>query len=87
MQNTVEIFNFPKKIFRNDASNEEERVRKCVDSFRSHLEHLNIEGGKKAWDILVAGKNAMIGHMTYERVADNGPKKGAVTEKEPLTCE
>ena len=33
------------------------------------------------------GLNAMIGHITYERVADHGPKKGAVTEKEPLTCE
>ncbi|KAL6734396.1 hypothetical protein Aduo_004940 [Ancylostoma duodenale] len=79
----LKIFNRP----RDDASSEEDRVAKCTDAFRGHLNYLNEEGGKAAWEIVMAGLRAVMGHITYQRVADHGPKYGAVTEKNPLTTD
>ncbi|VDK58186.1 unnamed protein product [Cylicostephanus goldi] len=35
----------------------------------------------------MAGLRAVMGHITYQRLADDGPKYGAVTEKHPLTTD
>uniref|UniRef100_A0A1I7XD66 Glycogen debranching enzyme n=1 Tax=Heterorhabditis bacteriophora TaxID=37862 RepID=A0A1I7XD66_HETBA len=79
----LEVFN----IVRNDTLCEDDRLLKCSASFRQHLEKLNIEGEKRAWDILLGGLSAVMGHIEYERVAPHGPKKGAVTVDEPLTTD
>ncbi|EYB99073.1 hypothetical protein Y032_0125g1273 [Ancylostoma ceylanicum] len=79
----LKIFNRP----RGDASSEEDRVAKCTEAFRGHLNYLNEEAGKAAWEIVMAGLRAVMGHITYERIADHGPKYGAVTERRPLTTD
>ncbi|RCN31732.1 putative glycogen debranching enzyme [Ancylostoma caninum] len=81
----LKIFNRP----RGDVSSEEDRVAKCTEAFRGHLCYLNEEGksGKAAWEIVMAGLQAVMGHITYQRIADHGPKYGAVTEKNPLTTD
>ncbi|KAK6055650.1 hypothetical protein COOONC_06844 [Cooperia oncophora] len=72
---------------RDDASSEDDRIAKCVDAFTYHLHYLNGEAGKEAWEILMAGLRAMMGHIYYQRLADDGPKYGAVTPKHKLTTE
>ncbi|WKX94508.1 hypothetical protein Q1695_011636 [Nippostrongylus brasiliensis] len=72
---------------RDDAHSDEDRIAKCSASFREHLNHLNMEGGKVAWEILMAGLRAVMGHITYQRTADHGPKFGAVTPRHPLTTD
>lgn len=51
------------------------------------MSFVTLSGGKAAWEIVMAGLRAVMGHITYERIADHGPKYGAVTEKRPLTTE
>ncbi|KAJ1370050.1 Amylo-alpha-1,6-glucosidase [Parelaphostrongylus tenuis] len=75
------------KIFnrnRDDAGSEEDRVAKCTDAFRHHLNYLNDKAGEESWHILMDGLRAVMGHISYERLADGGPKLGAVTPKHPL---
>uniref|UniRef100_A0A158PC84 Glycogen debrancher n=1 Tax=Angiostrongylus cantonensis TaxID=6313 RepID=A0A158PC84_ANGCA len=72
---------------RDDAESEEDRVSKCTAAFREHLTFLNNEAGKESWYILMAGLRAVMGHITYQRTADGGPKLGAVTEQHPLTTD
>ncbi|KAK5982124.1 hypothetical protein GCK32_003796 [Trichostrongylus colubriformis] len=72
---------------RDDATSEEDRIAKCASAFRDHLHFLNGEAGKEAWEILMAGLRAVMGHICYERLADHGPKHGAVTPKHPLTTD
>ncbi|VDM59544.1 unnamed protein product [Angiostrongylus costaricensis] len=72
---------------RYDAESEEDRVSKCTAAFREHLIFLNNEAGKESWYILMAGLRAVMGHITYQRTADGGPKLGAVTERHPLTTD
>ncbi|KAK6735058.1 hypothetical protein RB195_018326 [Necator americanus] len=82
-EKAMKIFNRP----RDDASSDDDRVKKCADSFRNHLEYLNEEAGKAAWEIVMAGLRAVMGHITYQRTADHGPKFRAVTERHPLTTD
>ncbi|KAF8361461.1 agl-1, partial [Pristionchus pacificus] len=80
MQRTARIFNRT----RGDASDESHRVHLCTESFRGHLLHLNGEGERKAQSIIDDIVGACCGHIRYERVDGGGPRKGIVTEKEPL---
>ncbi|CAI5441641.1 unnamed protein product [Caenorhabditis angaria] len=72
---------------RGDASNENERIQKCVASFGEHLEKLNMKAGEESWNIILGGLNAVMGHISYERIADHGPKKGLVSPDSPLTTD
>ncbi|CAJ0919676.1 unnamed protein product, partial [Mesorhabditis belari] len=74
-------------IHKDDATDENDRIEKCAGAFRGHLEHLNNEGAKKSWDILMTGLKAILGHISYERVEGHGPRKGLVREEEPLLCD
>lgn len=69
---------------RGDAESEEDRVSKCTTAFRQHLIFLNDGAGRESWYILMAGLRAVMGHITYQRINDKGPKLGAVTSKHPL---
>ncbi|KAK6026742.1 hypothetical protein OSTOST_07272, partial [Ostertagia ostertagi] len=57
----MRIFNRP----RDDATSEEDRIAKCVAAFEYHLHYLNGEAGKVAWEILMSGLRAMMGHILY----------------------
>nr|CDJ90340.1 Amylo-alpha-1 domain containing protein [Haemonchus contortus] len=72
---------------RDDATSEDDRLQKCSSAFRDHLHYLNGEAGKEAWEIVMSGLRAMMGHIHYQRLADDGPKLGAVTPKNPLTTD
>ncbi|TKR64493.1 hypothetical protein L596_025014 [Steinernema carpocapsae] len=69
---------------REGSWSEDDRVNKCVFAFRSHLQYLNGEAGKKAWEHCLAGIDAIIGHVTYERVAAHGPRREKLTKTYPL---
>ncbi|KAF1764730.1 hypothetical protein GCK72_004680 [Caenorhabditis remanei] len=72
---------------RGDAGSEEERVQKCVQSFSAALHQKNLDAARDAWEIILAGLRAVMGGITYERIAENGPKKGRVNEENPLTTD
>ncbi|KAK0420621.1 hypothetical protein QR680_014798 [Steinernema hermaphroditum] len=80
MQLASKVFN----RHRDGAWSEDDRVNKCVSAFRGHLQYLNGEAGKKAWEHCSAGINAIIGHVTYERVAAHGPRRQKLTDTYPL---
>ncbi|CAB3411249.1 unnamed protein product [Caenorhabditis bovis] len=82
-QKALRIFNKP----RGDASDEEDRIRKCIGSLRGHLEHANLKQGEFSWGIIMDGLNAVIGHISYERVAGHGPRKGLVSPDSTLTTD
>ncbi|KAH7710427.1 glycogen debranching enzyme [Aphelenchoides avenae] len=68
----------------NDAPSEDERIERCANAFRQHLETLNQEAGNVAFDHVFAAVNAIMGHVHYERVAGHGPRRGLVTDEAPL---
>ncbi|VDD94330.1 unnamed protein product [Enterobius vermicularis] len=75
------------KIFnrhRGDAANEEDRQYKCLNAFRDHLLFLNKQAEETANIIIDAGTNAVLGHVSYERVNPAGPKRKVLTEDFPL---
>lgn len=55
-----------------------------MNDFRVHLEQLNQRGYEEAQDHINAAINAIIGHVAYERVNGNGPRRGAVSLENPL---
>ena len=56
----------------------------CITQFNNHLNYLN-EQTKHTIDGHVSSAiGAIMGHISYERVALHGPRKGAVTEESPL---
>ncbi|RCN32381.1 glycogen debranching enzyme, partial [Ancylostoma caninum] len=68
--------------------NEEGKSFSCVYTIPLGIVSLSTSsGGKAAWEIVMAGLQAVMGHITYQRIADHGPKYGAVTEKNPLTTD
>uniref|UniRef100_A0A1I7U7N9 Glycogen debranching enzyme n=1 Tax=Caenorhabditis tropicalis TaxID=1561998 RepID=A0A1I7U7N9_9PELO len=87
--NTVD-FERSARIFnrhRGDAGTEEERVSRCVQSFHDALHQKNLDAAREAWEVILSGLRAVMGGITYERIADNGPKKGLVSEENPLTTD
>ena len=69
---------------RHDLTDDAQRRAACSTEFRAHLEQLN--GAMKAevdgW--MEQAKNALIGHVRYERVAHDGPRIEDYSEKHPL---
>nr|APP18135.1 glycogen-debranching enzyme [Anisakis simplex] len=80
MQRARRIFNRN----RGDACSEEDRQYKCIEALRNHLHHLNKEADGIAADICAAGVNAALGHVAYERVNPQGPRRRELTETFPL---
>ncbi|EGT54590.1 hypothetical protein CAEBREN_28219 [Caenorhabditis brenneri] len=87
--NTVD-FERSARIFnrlRGDANSEEERVTRCVQSFKDALHQKNLDAARESWEVILAGLQAVMGGITYERIAENGPKKGLVSAENPLTTD
>uniref|UniRef100_A0A8R1IU78 Glycogen debranching enzyme glucanotransferase domain-containing protein n=1 Tax=Caenorhabditis japonica TaxID=281687 RepID=A0A8R1IU78_CAEJA len=87
--NTVD-FDRSLRIFnreRGDANSEEERVRKVVESFENSLHTKNLDAARESWETVLAGLRAVMGHITYEREAGHGPKRGLVCPEAPLTTD
>uniref|UniRef100_A0A8L8K969 Amylo-alpha-1,6-glucosidase n=1 Tax=Heligmosomoides polygyrus TaxID=6339 RepID=A0A8L8K969_HELPZ len=65
--------------------------RRCEMLFFAFLQatirRVLFSAGKEAWEILMTGLRAIMGHITYQRIADHGPKFGAVTPRHPLTTD
>ncbi|PIC44676.1 hypothetical protein B9Z55_004964 [Caenorhabditis nigoni] len=87
--NTVD-FERSARIFnreRGDAGNEEERIQKCVKSFEEALHQANLNAARESWEVILAGLRAVMGGISYERIAEHGPKKGRVSPENPLTTD
>ncbi|CAI2335505.1 unnamed protein product [Caenorhabditis sp. 36 PRJEB53466] len=87
--NTVD-FDRSLRIFnrhRDDVGSEDERVEKVVKEFKDALSKKNLEAGTASWHVLMDGLRAVNGHIRYERVAEDGPKKGLVSPDSPLTTD
>ncbi|XP_066539576.1 glycogen debranching enzyme-like [Hoplias malabaricus] len=59
-------------------------IQVCCDWFRKSLEELNAECYNKMQGHHEQALNCIMRTVQYERLADNGPKLGAVTRKHPL---
>ncbi|XP_019631265.1 PREDICTED: glycogen debranching enzyme-like isoform X1 [Branchiostoma belcheri] len=77
------IFN----VERTDAETEKERIQKCSDAFRKHLEKLNAEVTRDLQHHLKAAVENCGKGVAYERLDAQGPKLGPVTRKYPLVTE
>ncbi|KAI1711883.1 glycogen debranching enzyme, glucanotransferase domain-containing protein [Ditylenchus destructor] len=80
LEHAVKRFNIP----RSDATSEEDRLNKCCDEFRAHLQRQNDDATRTALDHCFTAINAVMGHVAYERVAAEGPRRGAVSDRAPL---
>ncbi|CAJ0581715.1 unnamed protein product, partial [Mesorhabditis spiculigera] len=58
-----------------------------LNELRGRLNSMNDEGAKYSWEILMNALQAILGHISYERVEGHGPRKGLVREDEPLLCD
>ncbi|XP_053549692.1 glycogen debranching enzyme isoform X1 [Bombina bombina] len=59
-------------------------IEECCRWFRKRLEELNAEKHREINFHHEQALNCILGTLTYERLANNGPKLGAVTRKDPL---
>ncbi|XP_055679144.1 glycogen debranching enzyme [Lutzomyia longipalpis] len=81
-ESAFEIFN----VFRNDAFDEDTRLRKCAEAFRQHLEELNeVVRCEIAEHLRSAVENCLSG-LRYERIQDDGPRLREISIKHPLFC-
>ena len=62
----------------------EELLMTFTNELRIHLNNLNDEGAKIAAEHIRIAIDAIMGHVSYERVAENGLKQHQVTEKHTL---
>ncbi|CAH1243859.1 AGL, partial [Branchiostoma lanceolatum] len=77
------IFN----VERTDAETEKERIQKCSEAFRKHLEKLNAEVARDLQHHLKAAVENCGKGVGYERLDAQGPKLGPVTREKPLITE
>ncbi|KRX81716.1 Glycogen debranching enzyme, partial [Trichinella sp. T6] len=66
------------------CSDEKERQRICVENFRRAVKDLNDNAARDCWNHLHVAVNALIGHVSYQRVQDHGPKLMDFTEYHSL---
>lgn len=76
----VEIYN----VFRNDCFDEDTRLRRCSESFRGRLEHLNEVMKNEIQEHLNGGIENCISGTRYERVQGDGPNVKEICLKHPL---
>ncbi|XP_068096067.1 glycogen debranching enzyme isoform X1 [Hyperolius riggenbachi] len=62
-------------------------IEECCTWFRKRLEELNAEKHKQMNFHHEQAVNCILGTLTYERLANHGPKLGAITEKDPIVTE
>ncbi|XP_075038622.1 glycogen debranching enzyme isoform X1 [Mixophyes fleayi] len=65
-------------------SNGPAAIEECCTWFRKRLDELNAEKHKQMNFHNEQAVNCMLGTMTYERLANHGPKLGAITKKDPI---
>ncbi|XP_040216109.1 glycogen debranching enzyme isoform X1 [Rana temporaria] len=65
-------------------SNGPAAIEECCNWFRKRLEELNAEKHKQVNFHHEQAVNCLLGTMTYDRLANNGPKLGAITKKDPI---
>ncbi|KRY68177.1 Glycogen debranching enzyme, partial [Trichinella pseudospiralis] len=66
------------------CSDEKERQQICVENFRRAVKELNDNAARDCWNHLRVAVNALIGHVSYQRVQEDGPKYTDFTEHHPL---
>uniref|UniRef100_UPI00398F3654 glycogen debranching enzyme-like n=1 Tax=Pristiophorus japonicus TaxID=55135 RepID=UPI00398F3654 len=59
-------------------------IEECCSQIRTRLEQLNMDRLKEVQRHQEQAVNCTLGTVTYERLADHGPKLGPVTTKHPL---
>ncbi|XP_039591819.1 glycogen debranching enzyme isoform X1 [Polypterus senegalus] len=65
-------------------SNGPAAIEECCNWFRKRLEELNGERYREVQYHQEQAVNCILGNVTYERLADHGPKLGPVTRKDPI---
>lgn len=65
-------------------SNGPAAIDECCTWFRKRLEELNAEKHRQMNFHHEQAVNCILGTMTYERLANQGPKLGAITRKDPI---
>ncbi|XP_063796122.1 glycogen debranching enzyme isoform X2 [Pseudophryne corroboree] len=65
-------------------SNGPSAIEDCCTWFRKRLEELNAEKHKQMNFHHEQAVNCTLGTVTYERLANHGPKLGAITKKDPI---
>ncbi|XP_028666965.1 glycogen debranching enzyme isoform X1 [Erpetoichthys calabaricus] len=65
-------------------SNGPSAIEECCNWFRKRLEELNGERYREVQYHQEQAVNCILGNVTYERLADHGPKLGPVTRKDPI---
>uniref|UniRef100_A0A8B9H0Y5 Glycogen debranching enzyme n=1 Tax=Astyanax mexicanus TaxID=7994 RepID=A0A8B9H0Y5_ASTMX len=68
----------------NGSVNSPGAIEDCCNWFRKRLEELNAEQFKEVNYHQEQATNCCMGTVSYERLADHGPKLGPVTRKHPL---
>ncbi|KAL7074694.1 hypothetical protein ACQ4LE_006062 [Meloidogyne hapla] len=66
------------------ALNKSSDLSECINLFNSHLINLNEQIKQTIDGHISSAIRAIIGHISYERVASHGPKKGLVNDSNPL---
>jgi glycogen debranching enzyme len=72
-------------LSRDDCFEDESRLHRCGERFKSHLEELNKEMFDEIQNHLLAAVENCIAGMRYFRVQHDGPHIKEVSAKNPLT--
>jgi len=59
-------------------------LSESINLFNAHLIYLNEQVKQTIDGHISAAIGAIMGHISYERVASHGPKKGLITDSSPL---
>lgn len=70
--------------FRQDCFDEDTRLRKCAESFRAHLEHLNQTVRHELDEFLGNAVDNCLAGLRYERLQSDGPKVRVINKQYPL---
>ncbi|CAK5018372.1 unnamed protein product [Meloidogyne enterolobii] len=69
------------------VNNKSSDMSESINLFNAHLIHLNEQVRQTIDGHISAAIGAIMGHVTYERVASHGPRKGLISDCSPLlTC-
>lgn len=69
-----------------DCFDEDNRLRRCAECFRGHLEHLNEQMRREIQDHLNHAVDNCLAGLRYERLQDDGPKVREISVRYPLFC-
>lgn len=77
-------FNSLVKLYRNDCFDEDTRLRRCTEDFKSCLEQLNSIVDSTIQQHLQAAVDNTLANIRYFRLDSNGPHIKDVSLKNPL---